>query len=269
MEPDYPAAHSMDTSWYAVDRDGHVAIFSSGEAGAVPMTVSSDEDREVSEQLRETLPEGGVTYDLSSRFLPSLEDDARRLDRAWLMEYPVLLFLSALDPVRDALAAGRAEQVEATEGVAVILRGLSEEELNGYRDSPHFRGCINLYLGEEFATSLAHHGLYEYGHITENWISGPYGREMLPQRPLHIDQLPPDLRRRIGCLRLPLRFADTPRIQPVELAGCVSWGPAYLDVTGRHIRPIPGMEDEYAEAYQHLVQLKGMDIQVEPPPGGE
>src|SRR5688572_22263668 len=35
--PDYPAAHSMDTFWFAVDRDGHVAMFSSGEAGAVPV----------------------------------------------------------------------------------------------------------------------------------------------------------------------------------------------------------------------------------------
>ena len=37
MEPDYPAAHSMDTDWFAVDKDGHVAVFASGEAGAVPV----------------------------------------------------------------------------------------------------------------------------------------------------------------------------------------------------------------------------------------
>ena len=27
---DFPAAHSMDTTWFAVDRDGHVACFDSG-----------------------------------------------------------------------------------------------------------------------------------------------------------------------------------------------------------------------------------------------
>ena len=37
MDADFPAAHSMDTSWYAVDREGHVAYFWSGEAGAVPV----------------------------------------------------------------------------------------------------------------------------------------------------------------------------------------------------------------------------------------
>ena len=33
---DYPAAHSMDTSWYAVDADGHVALFTTGENGHAP-----------------------------------------------------------------------------------------------------------------------------------------------------------------------------------------------------------------------------------------
>lgn len=36
MEQDFPAAHSMDTTWFAVDRKGHVAAFDSGEQGWVP-----------------------------------------------------------------------------------------------------------------------------------------------------------------------------------------------------------------------------------------
>src|SRR5687768_12253706 len=36
MDCDFPAAHSMDTTWFAVDRDGHVGQFDSWEAGAVP-----------------------------------------------------------------------------------------------------------------------------------------------------------------------------------------------------------------------------------------
>lgn len=33
---DWPAAHSMDTAWYAVDADGHIGRFETGEAGALP-----------------------------------------------------------------------------------------------------------------------------------------------------------------------------------------------------------------------------------------
>src|SRR5215472_10375736 len=36
---DFPAAHSMDATWFAVDRDGHVGVFESGEPGAVPVEV--------------------------------------------------------------------------------------------------------------------------------------------------------------------------------------------------------------------------------------
>jgi hypothetical protein len=33
---DVPAAHSMDSSWFAVDQDGAVAVFDTGEGGALP-----------------------------------------------------------------------------------------------------------------------------------------------------------------------------------------------------------------------------------------
>lgn len=37
IAPNYPAAHSMDTTWYAVDAAGRVAAFQSGEDGHVPL----------------------------------------------------------------------------------------------------------------------------------------------------------------------------------------------------------------------------------------
>lgn len=36
MESDYPAAHSMDATWFAVDAAGHVGVFDTGENGHVP-----------------------------------------------------------------------------------------------------------------------------------------------------------------------------------------------------------------------------------------
>jgi len=34
--PDYPAAHSMDSIWFAVDLDGNIAFFDTGEDGCLP-----------------------------------------------------------------------------------------------------------------------------------------------------------------------------------------------------------------------------------------
>lgn len=43
FEEDYPAAHSMDTTWFAVDKDGSVAMFRSEETGAVPCAHARDQ----------------------------------------------------------------------------------------------------------------------------------------------------------------------------------------------------------------------------------
>lgn len=48
---DFPAAHSMDTTWFAVDRDGHVAVFDSGEAGAVPVEGYNEDWYPILEEL--------------------------------------------------------------------------------------------------------------------------------------------------------------------------------------------------------------------------
>src|SRR5947209_8771180 len=44
MQPDYPAAHSMDTYWFAVDSEEHIGLFETGEPGPVPVDARSNED---------------------------------------------------------------------------------------------------------------------------------------------------------------------------------------------------------------------------------
>lgn len=60
---DYPAAHSMDTSWFAVDEAGRVAIFDSGEDGAVPLHTLSlggaaEADPEATQVYERLAPQG-------------------------------------------------------------------------------------------------------------------------------------------------------------------------------------------------------------------
>jgi hypothetical protein len=43
MVDDFPAAHSMDTTWYAVDSAGHIGVFETGENGHMPRTASTDQ----------------------------------------------------------------------------------------------------------------------------------------------------------------------------------------------------------------------------------
>ena len=48
MESDFPAAHSMDTIWFAVDAVGHVGMFDSGETGPVP----NGDENDVRDELK-------------------------------------------------------------------------------------------------------------------------------------------------------------------------------------------------------------------------
>jgi hypothetical protein len=47
MSDDFPAAHSMDTIWFAVDGVGHVALFSTGEDGHAPPNTRQDDGMEL------------------------------------------------------------------------------------------------------------------------------------------------------------------------------------------------------------------------------
>jgi hypothetical protein len=271
MDNDYPASHSMDTCFFAIDRDGHVAIFDTGEAGAVPaQALSGDNAYSVRRQLA-ALPRVGVIHDRQGCITPNQPSEFNEHRGSLGLPYPTLMFLASLDPVQDEIAAGRAVEVQASEGVAALFSQLSEALAKRLHDSGACLGCSWYFQGEEgyeeYRPDLAARGLYCYGHLTENWISGPYGRERQPVVPVHIDQLPPQIRDAVKGLRFEtLCFAETPHIQPVEHAECISWESAYMDVTGKHIRPIPGREEEYADAYEEMAGM-GDNIEIEPPPG--
>jgi hypothetical protein len=270
MEADFPAAHSMDTLWFAIDRDGHVACFGSGEAGAVPSEAFAGEEAyRACDRLAQVLPRGEAIQDLQGRLLPRPEGpgEAHLVASDW--DFPVLMFLPSAEPVRAELTVGRVVQVPAAEGVAVVWPRLSRTEHERLHTAGMCRGCFFHFdqEGEGESPNPALHGLYRYGHLTENWISGPYGRQQVPAQPVHIDQLPPDLRREVKRMRFDtLQFTEAPHIQPLEHSPCVSWEAAYLDVTGKKIRPIPGMEDTYAERYDEYRDESGR-FEIEPPAG--
>src|SRR4051794_10360255 len=103
MPPDdYPAAHSMDTEWFAVDKDGHVGAFYSGEDGVVPREVYGDEGGEMMHRIARAVP----------LVMPVLGPDSgechRAADGAESLE-TTILFLESDGPIRELVEDGRAE----------------------------------------------------------------------------------------------------------------------------------------------------------------
>jgi len=265
MMPDFPAAHSMDTCWFAVDSQGHVACFSTGEAGAVPVqSFCGDEAYGLLSRLSEELSPVAM-LDLRGRLVPGALGGPERHQTHFLPGYSTLMFLKSANLIQKELLDGKAQELPATEGVAIVFKELSEELARRIHDAGQCLGCFFYFDDHGQQTGSA---IFQYGHLTDNWISGPYGREKCPIEPLHIDDLPDEFHERIQQMRFAnLRFSETPHIQPVEHAPCESWESAYLDVTGTKIGPIPGKEAEYGEAYDNLTDI-AESIQVEPPPSG-
>lgn len=165
-DPDYPAAHSMDTIWYAVDDAGHVAALWTGENGSLP---------------------------LGSRTSSLLEELYRRSVGNNAEPYP--------DWDRSAQALG----------------------VFTYR--------------------------YDDGN-TEDRPVEVYRRDVVAARPLHVDQLPPDLRAEWKRFRFPgVRFSEAEILQPFEFFQCEAYDMhphAYLAADGVTVRPIRGREHRFA-----------------------
>jgi hypothetical protein len=269
MTNDFPAAHSMDTCFFAIDRDGHVACFDSHESGAVPVHALTGPPDTVRHQLF-TLPHVEVLFDPLGHMLPRPVTLITSHRGSWGVPAPIIMFLNSLDPVRADIAEGRAVQLPASEGVAVAFRQLSEDRANQLHDSGVCLVCSWHIVDrgtEEFFGDWATRGLFYYAHLTENWISGPYGRQRNPTQPLHIDQLPPHVREALQAMRFEsLCFADTPHIQPIEHAPCKSWEASYVDVGYTTIRPIPGQESGYGPWHKERAEFY-KDLHIEPPPG--
>src|SRR5262245_31270524 len=123
---DYPAAHSMDTIWFAVDGAGHVAIFESDEEGHVPQ----GEENDVRSQM-------------------------------WQLHD------ASYDPETDY-----------------------------FSDEDQHAGRVGLFY-------------FGYRYEAAEGVAGVYTREVVPERPLHVDQLPPALRDKVREILFPgVNFAE-------------------------------------------------------------
>jgi hypothetical protein len=266
MESDFPAAHSMDTRFFVIDRDGRVASFETGENGAVLDGACSEEEVwELIDPTSGLLPSCEVVYVWDGQCVSSIPADERHYDpREEQTVEHCLLFLDSLEPVQAEVTAGSARPVLASAGVAVLLHGLPRETFRNLHKSGLCRGCFMYFGSGDDRDNMSGIGIYQYDHLDDGPGANPYGQLTRPSRPVHIDQLPPEARKLIGRMRLNLSFEETPIIQPVEHGPCVAWGGAYVDATGKVIRPIPGREGSFYSSLYDLDELR-KHYQIEEP----
>jgi hypothetical protein len=299
----------MDTTWFAVDRDGHIAAFESAEGGAVPENAVNDQqgaidplaeivshatpcepiyalqDRqsplttvhhaEPQKHYRQianpgfvqrlvalfkgtSAPTAPVAYDASS--------EAEQLIA------PVLMFFADPHVAADAVADGNGQPVKSVDRNAVLFMNLPLAVYRSLHDRGACPGCFYMfelspYEGIE-PREYSKFGLYHY-NCCEDQLAVPYGRHTIPDKPLEIDQLPPELRDEFVRLQFTdLSFADTPYIQPASRTKSFCWDGGYLAEDFKTFKANPGQEDEYKECYKNMTTEGYInDFKFEPPNG--
>ena len=171
----------MDTSWYAVDAEGRVALFESSEDGAVPRGAA----------------------------------DASIIWELW--------------DIREPPAPGDKDR---------------------YEDPEMLASRLGLFLYEHAHELTSHDGCYGED-------LAPYRQVVKPTVPIHIDQLPDDLREQCEAIRFPINFGNSPLLQPVEHLTCSYWGEkrGYLASDGQTICPIPWQKEEEDQFNAFLDQV--------------
>jgi hypothetical protein len=253
----------MDTTWFAIDADGNVGVFDSGEPGAAPRDAEQDDayglldlpatgqprfdragyverftwpGRQVRHDTKGQRFEGGLLFLTSEaeipvelRALPGVVTPA--LPDGWAV-CVCLDHTPVIDPVVEFMRTNR-------------------EVWTSFLQRVHAEGwCLGCRYAAEAEIGFAERGAFHYRAQEIFLIAEPYGRTMQPSRPLHVSELPAELRSIAEQRRLPHRFADTVYIQPVEHLDCEAFSDVYLSEDGSTVR---GMgRPESAEALDDI-----------------
>jgi hypothetical protein len=263
---DFPAAHSMDTTWFAIDADGYVGIFNSSEGGAVPEDLPSwstiqnpiDLNSELLNLWLGDLPQL-FQYNSSVKIEPALESlgleigsEIRFLSMEMLLEniecHEKYVSLQSdrgveRDIIENLILQLSTEQaIDALRSQAKIIVRFADDKILVYVDSCNLNwlkksiesgmviaGTDSFHLD----ANLSWFGWYEYD--CREQYPAPYDRIYSIERPILFTDLPPEITERIRAIELKnIRFSDTKEIQPIEHMPCYTWGRSthWVDTNG-------------------------------------
>lgn len=201
---DFPAAHSMDTDWFAVDADGNVGLFQSSEDGAVPMAAgtlggaaeasfdsllfyAAAAARKIvagSWDARDARPALDRLEQGSSRILLAIAEAPAHIEVIDPAAYDVLSTTPWIGFSREAVKAPQVRQLAQLDGVIVLAtESMLYEAFDEREDLPVY------VFGREHGDD-----------------PGRYTRISVPAEPLRVETLPTEARDAVGSLRVPVAF---------------------------------------------------------------
>lgn len=241
--PDFPAAHSMDTTWFAIDADGCVGQFSTNEGGAVPKEFPEIKDENTSKKydlvsfltkdtrglIQQVQPlniESVLEY-VNADSLKDIQDLIVRLEemaienlrpRDWYDDIQeILLILSTEQAINDLKLQARRILRFTDERIIVHV---DKCDLEWLKRSIASGVVLAARDGYYLSNNLSWLGLYEYSAYGD---AVPYQRSYLLKEPIYLKNLPPEIAARISYVSLPISFSEREFVQPIEHMPCDVW----------------------------------------------
>lgn len=260
---DYPAAHSMDTEWFAIDKDGNIGVFDSGENGAVPYSsyrveVLGDLLLELAKKSKNRILQWNIPAESLAKHinLEELQINSKKKN------IPVENITNNSEPRKSQISSKkRIITIPRTDGLLektllynwlFLLSSddvISRLEIETLEDNyaVHFLGesCIVYveYCRVIIVKELIEEGLILAGKEIDNLgdkfstlfgffsYDSDYDTAFLyekvgkPVIPLSLNDLPEDIRDAISQTRFDdFSFNKKTKIQPIEHFPCATWG---------------------------------------------
>ncbi|MBW4621329.1 MAG: hypothetical protein KME17_18465 [Cyanosarcina radialis HA8281-LM2] len=227
---DYPAAHSMDTDWFAVDVEGNLGFFSSSEGGAVPHNAHGMYLEEFISEL--PTDERGILHLAIDGKVVADEAD---LDGLWesihfgRTIHDVLLVLASEDVIEELMpyVKWRFSGVE----VVVFVQECADNKVQRLIESG------KILRGKPWFEPFSNAGVLGlFPYYCNCQFAIPYEQLDRPIAPLKFDSLSSEFQQKIAPVRFDsLRFSEAKEIQPIEHIRCNTWGGTqwWLDTQGQ------------------------------------
>ncbi len=240
-----PAAHSMDTDWFAVDALGQIGVFDSGEGGGVPLahfeawSAQSSFDELLALLVGE--PAGSaLRFDDHELFAPS-PSTLDPWERYSIAESPEQLGDgrgSLLIELADARAAADPrlnpdDNIYRLPGDRVLIRGWFDYD----RLARSWSELGIVRVRAPYDVEPGRLGVFRYS--CSDYSAGPYTRQELPRaRPLRVEQLSAHVRAALANVTFTaVDFRRAELVQPFEHLPSQAWGGEWLGTDGE-LHPI-------------------------------
>jgi hypothetical protein len=244
---DFPAAHSMDTTWFAIDADGCIGIFDSDEGGAVPenefcfinsnsiyngvelLDIFTEKDGQILDRhltidslIQDMkLDNLRVQIDLLENF--NLKYDRHDPNMPW----GLLLVVSTPETIQEIRTQAQQrfliirELYYDNDKIVIYLTNCQVSWLKDAIESGKVIGGKEVI--KNWCKSLDLLGSH-YTYICDSGDPAPYTANELPSKPILFQDLPLEISDRLKAVKFHnLRFAEHKSIQPIEHMPCRTW----------------------------------------------